>query len=203
MGAKDALDELLAEAAEALKEDEDGVLSLGYREMIWAQLGSRTPDPLARPLAQGHLRRIHLAVLAVRKVLPLWLRVEPSDISVRDSLALILRASTESVPDLDRLAHTHWEQCEHSDDPIPQSIHAAASRAIVTLLEDETFDPEERDPEMADAALDAYDHDAGFWASCVAANGPTWIETSDPEKRRAFWTWWLQEAVPKAWAAAS
>jgi hypothetical protein len=197
------LKELLAEAAVVLKNDPDGVLSLGYREMIWGHLGPNAPKPVVRPLTPGHLRRIRLVVLSVQHVLPLWLQAQPSDTSVQDSLSLILRglAETGREEDLQRLANEHWETGEGSDETLATFVHAAASRAIVTFLEDETFDPDEYDPDMADAAMDAYDHDAAFWASCVAADGATWSETSDAGKRRAYWTWWLEEAVPKAWSA--
>lgn len=49
------------------------------------------------------------------------------------------------------------------------------------------------DPWSSDAARDA----------AAAYAGPVWEPSSDREKRREFWTWWLREAVPAAWRAVS
>jgi len=48
------------------------------------------------------------------------------------------------------------------------------------------------DPWSSDAARDA----------AAAFAGPVWEQpSSDREKRREFWSWWLREAVPAAWRA--
>jgi len=42
--------------------------------------------------------------------------------------------------------------------------------------------------------------DAAGCAAIAYACDPNSLDQCDPEKLKAFWTWWLLEAIPKAWA---
>jgi len=41
--------------------------------------------------------------------------------------------------------------------------------------------------------------DSSFFAAAAYAGGAVWDSDSDSLKRREFWEWWLNEAVPMAW----
>jgi hypothetical protein len=52
-----------------------------------------------------------------------------------------------------------------------------------------------------DSDLDPWSTDVALWAAFAYA-GPPWKPTSNPEKRKEFWEWWLLEAIPQAWDQA-
>jgi hypothetical protein len=44
---------------------------------------------------------------------------------------------------------------------------------------------------------DPYAWTASFAASVAAAGGATWeVGIGSPERRRAYWLWWLTDAIP-------
>ena len=50
--------------------------------------------------------------------------------------------------------------------------------------------------ELTDADIDPDELDAHFLTSCVVAGGTTWDPMSNKEKRRAFWTDWIDNMFP-------
>ena len=55
---------------------------------------------------------------------------------------------------------------------------------------------------ISELDLSPEDWDACFFASLAVSGGATWDRIGDPEARREFWRWYLEEAVPRAFAEA-
>jgi hypothetical protein len=79
----------------------------------------------------------------------------------------------------------------------------AAANTVTTALNDERFHPLNIEDHLLDDDLDPYQWDASFYAAGAYAGGFTWEEGSSVVRRREFWEWYLDEAVPLAWNSVS
>lgn len=57
------------------------------------------------------------------------------------------------------------------------------------------------EPELAETDMDSEDWEPSFFASVAVAGGAIWEASGDSNARRRFWTWYLEEAVPRAYSA--
>ena len=99
-----------------------------------------------------------------------------------------------------------WSDCQdlaynEPENRLVLTVGEAAIAAVKTAGLDENFDPEHINLLLTDQENPDHDIDASWIASAVWAGGPVWEKQSDPTKRREFWTWWLDKAVPNAWAS--
>jgi len=140
-------------------------------------------------------------------VLPIWERIWLDDDRPHRLLAAADRVVAGHPPDPTardesaRLRASLDDILSLGGDLTPLYAAYSAGRALVTALDDEDFDPAHLDPTLTDASCDAYTVDAAFWAATATAAGSIWEPASSPTRRRAFWEWWLDEAVPTAWQA--
>lgn len=74
----------------------------------------------------------------------------------------------------------------------------AAQRVVFCALYDEAFDASDVDIDALDENAQPDERDASFLAAVACSGGPPWDPASRQEERRAFWLWWLGEAVPEA-----
>ncbi|WP_405883461.1 MULTISPECIES: Imm5 family immunity protein [unclassified Streptomyces] len=56
------------------------------------------------------------------------------------------------------------------------------------------------DPELSEMDMDSEDWEPSFFASVAIAGGAAWEESGNPEVRRKFWYWYLEDAVPRAYS---
>lgn len=172
---------------------EDGQLIRGRRQAVLRALGDGEP---------GRARRARLARLTVEHVLPLWRAARPSDQDLEKLLEQVegVLDGTVDAAEVNRAAGLLWS---HVDNliltPGPESpllVGYAASKALLTsALRDEPLDPPDADPDRTDFGRDPRRLDTAFVASTAAAgSGTPWDDASDPERRRQFWTWWLDRA---------
>jgi hypothetical protein len=181
-------------------------LTLGLRQGVWAALGPRDKDDRSGP-RPGHRRRTALATISARKVIPIWERSWPGDDRLHRLLAAADRVVAGDRPDPAKRNESARLRAGLDDvlglggDLTPLYAAYSAGRAVVTALDDDDFDPAYLDPTLTDASRDAYNVDAAFWAATAAVGGSVWEPASSPARRRAFWEWWLDEAVPAAWQA--
>lgn len=56
------------------------------------------------------------------------------------------------------------------------------------------------EPELGEMDMDSEDWDPSFFASVAIAGGAVWEESGNPEARRQFWHWYLEDAVPRAYS---
>jgi len=183
-------------------------LNLGYRRAIWAVFGPPMDSVTLTPTT-GTKRRVALATLTARHVLPAWEGTWPDDRTphhILDAAQGVLQGThprEAARANRDRF----WDRLEklgHGDADI-KVLSCAGYSAIATLnaaLRDELFDPARIDYDVGDGAVDPYQSDAAYFAAIACAHGPVRSSSSDADKRRQFWTWWLDEAVPAAWDVA-
>ncbi len=193
---RDLVDAALASVAENERHD----LTLGWRHLLWSAMGPRD-----RAFADAaHRRRASLAILAVRKVAPIWHRLRPEDEFVDNVLRdaeRVLAGDLDPEEARDR-AGDLWVDMDDlaaDGDLNPAAVGYAAIGALLAAARDEMFDPDTVDISLTDADVDAYETDAAFAAAAAYAGGPPWDSDADAEARREYWTWWLTEALPQAW----
>ena len=171
----------------------DGELPLPERQAIRERFGPYEPvdGPHAPP---GLRRRVRLAELAARKVLPLWYADRPDDDEPERLLALAYDVLERRVDrdEARREAHRFLNRMQELDDLSDAGASAAeAARNVVRTA---------CDGDHSDHAGDESEPsgwDPTFMAALAAAGYPD----ESVEQRRAFWEWYLDEAVPEAWSS--
>jgi len=204
------LRKLIEEALKSVRCHPQHDLNLGHRQAIWAALGPsrHTQKTMGN---EGHKRRVLLAVLAVRHVLPIWHQVWPDDQTPPRILAYVSQvmkgkmSQKAALRDIDRF----WEYIDllgSQTKNMAAAVGFAAVQALTTAVVDEFFDPDEIELNLTDSE-EFESNDASFHAAVAYANGPIWEIDASPapnsEKRQQFWEWWLTEAVPKSWKSIS
>lgn len=195
------------QARRALAENPEDDLGLGFRLVIWCQLGPR-PDAELHPLNPGLRRRAELALLSAEHVLPLWITARPNDGTPRELLSLCrgylqgqvgrdaVRAGIRRSLDLfdtETLSEAGY-QLEHE-------VINAVGRALEWAVYDTPFDLDRVDLSLTEEDVDSEDYDSAVFAAFAVAGGFPREEGVDNRKRREFWNWWLDVAVTRAWAA--
>ena len=176
-----------------------GILSLRTRKRIWkAMLDPEDTEGTYR-------RRTSLRILCVEQVKHHWYRAFPRDERVDEMIAL-----TQDVVEQREDADTSQQRAEsflvdvldEIDDfnsiTEPASFVAdAASSTVISAchryLDYDIANSAEEDDERLPDALDT-----SYCCASAAAGALNWqpIEDTDVDARRAFWLWYLDEAIP-------
>lgn len=197
-GTQDAVDQ----ARRALDERPDGLLPPRERQLVLLSLGERIRG--STPLTStGHRRRTLVAITAAKKSLPLWQALWPEEPAPAACIAAAEMAldSPPSDPaevrrlmvDCGRVADQRGEQ-----DPAIWRAGESTMLALASTLTDPYLNPLEFDPADVESQLELDDGDASTAAAIAWAHGRVEMHTGDPRKRREFWSWWLESAVPQA-----
>ena len=178
----------------------EGILSLKQRTRIWVAMDD-PDDPEA-----SYRHRTYLKVACVRHVQHYWDRTFPSNPGVEEMLAL-----TQALIDRKADPKRAEKQAEdffddimaHTDvtpdlEPAIGVADAASGTAMTACYRNPDYDiadGTEDDDELLPASLEP-----SYSCASAAAGGMNWqpAEELDIEARRAFWTWYLDEAIP--WA---
>jgi hypothetical protein len=192
-------------AGRSLYCDPEGLLTLAHRQRIWAAMGPLLITGNRAVFGIGLYRRATLAVACVRHVLRFWEKVLPDHKGPHEMIRMIDDYFAHRMDQRRLLAEqgSLWgqgEELEYQGYGVEAIVASAASRAAITALVDEVFDPKNLDPNASDNDRDAYQWDAGFYAAMVYAGGAPWNKEADVERRRQFWDWYIKEAVPSAWS---
>lgn len=185
---------------------ENSDLKLGCRQLVWAKLGP-WQEPRDFPRHPGLRRRVHLAMLATEKVLPIWSASGEESPLPREILAgvqayLDCRCDYEDLHELVRQGERYFEREVYSERGYRvalEVLNAALNTARFALF-DAPFDAAHLDP-TSDEVVDPEEIDPAVYAAGAFSGGDEWNPESDPLRRRAFWEWYLEEAVPAAWSA--
>jgi immunity protein Imm5 of predicted polymorphic toxin system len=188
-------------ASDALRNDPSGALPLPYRRAIWAALGPPTPR------GPGHRRRVDLDVRTVQRVLPIWQSAHADDDRPLQMLQLA-QSVLDGTVDADSATRTRDRfevevQDLEDEDFAPGYVGDAAVHAVVTAEVD--HQPDAFPPQTRDEDLDADQWDTSYYAAAAAsgtAPGDPSDDNQSQERRRGFWRWYLEEAVPAAYASA-
>ncbi len=194
------LAEKIAAASDALDKNPQGELRLHFRRQIWAALGPHLRDNENQPRGTGWRRRTRLAILCVQHILPLWQNAFTRDDRPEQMLAMaekLLKGEQTSEEALKQQNEFFAELGDIPDEQLPSACTGYASVQAVTVAavdqdDDDTLDETDQD-------LDAYMWDSSYYASMAAANGDSSLPDSSISRRRDFWRWWLDQAVPQAY----
>ena len=178
----------------------EGILSLKQRTRIWVAMDD-PDDPEA-----SYRHRTYLKIACVRHVQHYWDRTFPSNPGVEEMLALT-QALIDRKADPKRAEKQAVQFFEHiiirTDvtpdlEPAIRVADAASGTAMTACYRNPDYDiadGTEDDDELLPASLEP-----SYSCASAAAGGMNWqpVEEVDVEARRAFWTWYLDEAIP--WA---
>ena len=178
----------------------EGILSLKQRTRIWVAMDD-PDDPEA-----SYRHRTYLKIACVRHVQHYWDRTFPSNPGVEEMLALT-QALIDRKADPKRAEKQAYEFFDdimaHTDvtpdlEPAIRVADAASGTAMTACYRNPDYDiadGTEDDDELLPASLEP-----SYSCASAAAGGMNWqpAEELDIEARRAFWTWYLDEAIP--WA---
>ncbi len=190
----------------SLAGEENSDLKLGCRQLIWSELGPRL-DSRDFPRNPGLRRRVHLAMLATEKVLPIWSASAeegslPQEILAGVHAYLDCRCDYEDLKEFIRQGERYFDREVNSEQGYRvalEVLNAALNTARFALF-DAPFDAAHLDP-TSDDVVDPEEIDPAVYAAGAFSGGGEWNPESDPLRRRAFWEWYLDEAVPAAWSA--
>ncbi|WP_315128496.1 Imm5 family immunity protein [uncultured Actinomyces sp.] len=178
----------------------EGILSLKQRTRIWVAMND-PDDPEA-----SYRHRTYLKVACVRHVQHYWDRTFPSNPGVEEMLALTQalidrkadpKRAEERAEDFfdDIMAHTDVTPDLEPAIGVADAASGTAMTACYRNPDYDIADGTEDDDELLPASLEP-----SYSCASAAAGGMNWqpAEELDIEARRAFWTWYLDEAIP--WA---
>lgn len=186
----------------ALRQNSLGHLILRPRKRLLLALGPYRRDPQARAIPSvGHRRRVALACATAEKVIPLWERHLYGDGRARRMVELARAyasgGSTEEAA-RDKIGRfmTELEDMLEEVGNVEYAGWAAVDAASVAASDEDLSDP---DSDLDDLDVDVTSWSAGYAASVAYANGAPGQPGSEVNRRREFWNWWLDEAVPAAY----
>ena len=180
------------------------ILSLRLRRQIWrAMVDPEDADATYR-------RRVILQVLCVRRVQHLWDRAFPNDGRVEEMMAiteqLIRRQISPEEAELrsDDFLNEIYDEVENYDS-ITQPAVYVADASVHTVVSACYRNPDYNtsstttdDDELLPDSLEP-----SYACASAAAGALNWqpVEETDVAARRAFWLWYLDEAIPAALAS--
>ncbi len=196
------MQEILDEAIKFMEKDANHDLPLGYRRAIWSELGPYINHSKPQE-SKGHRRRVMLAISTVRHVLPVWEKFWIEDYTPHDLLAVtegILAGHITRKVAEEELWNTepYLEELQTSDESRwAVMVGYSALGALSLAIQDINFSKEGINYSIRDADVDPYEKDNAYDAVVAYADGPIWEIKSESIKRKAFWEWWLKDAVPE------
>ena len=178
----------------------EGILGIAQRTRIWVAMD----DPDDPEVSYRH--RTYLKIACVRHVQHYWDRTFPSNPGVEEMLALT-QALIDRKADpkrAEKRAGQFFDDIIVRTDVTPDlepaiRVADAASKTVFSACcrnpDYDTAEDEDDDDELLPDALEP-----SYSCASAAAGGMNWqpAEELDIEARRAFWTWYLDEAIP--WA---
>lgn len=174
-------------ARTALRGNPRSHLELSHRRQIWIAYGPALQQP-------GWSIRTRLAIAAARHVLGNWQHTFPNDRMAEDALQFALDVSSGGIAQ--RAQFREMVGRFESIQATPQQDDGVnAGYACLKASRTALFDEDSQGPERTDDELDYQQWDASFYASLSAAGGGIWQQTSNDERRREFWEWYLDEAA--------
>jgi hypothetical protein len=184
-------------AATEVGVDSKGILSIGRRMRIYAAMID-TQD-----VERSYRLRISLQKKCVRHVQHLWTASFPNNPSLEDMLTLAHRVVERQVGS-DRAAieaHRFFQSLDRAaTNPVNHRaiMVADAARQLIasTCYRNPYADIDgtiEDDDDLLPDSLDC-----SYACACAVAGGMNWrpADEVDVEARRAFWMWYLNEAIP-------
>ena len=191
-----------------------GILSLTTRVRIWRAM----LDPADDEISYQH--RIRLKITCVQHVLPVWYRGFPDDQRVEDMITLTQDLMDRRITDIDQaqeyaesllvgvIDDVNASDTEVEPGVLKPDATKEASSFVADAASHAVFSACYRDPDMDlwEEFDDMVDDDellpdtleSSYSCASAAAGALNWmpVEQTDVPARRAFWTWYLDKAIP-------
>ena len=199
----DAVDRQIEAGRAELVASDKAILSLATRKRIWRAM----LDP--QDHEASYRRFIELEMMCVRHVQGFWDRAFPGDGRVEEMLALaqeLIDRQTDERQAERRARIFVMNVFDEVDDynaitqPAVFVAQAASGAAFSACNRDPSYylliDADDDDELLPDAL------DSSYCSASAPAGALNWqpIEETDVSVRRAFWTWYLDEAIPQVLA---
>ena len=200
----DAVNREIEAGRAELAANEKAILSWPVRRRIWEAMLDLQDDEVS------YRHRIELKMMCVRHVQGFWDRAFPGDGRVEEMLTLAQELIDQQADpeQADRRADSFTVQMDNevkNFNSITQPAYLVAngtSHMVTSACH--------RNPDYDTSADDIADDDellpdsleTSYCCASAASNALNWmsIEETDVPARRAFWTWYLDEAIPQVLA---
>ncbi|QCT34521.1 immunity protein [Actinomyces sp. oral taxon 171 str. F0337] len=177
-----------------------GILSLESRTTIWIAMNDFADAEAS------YLNRTHLKVLCVNKVKSIWTQVFPADSSIDRMLQLTHALMGKNVDpgaaenDASRFLQNVIAKfgSNATTNPALMVADAAAAMVVSACYRNPDYDTADNDIDDDELAPDSFE--TSYMCASAAAGGMNWmpVDQVDVNARRAFWMWYLDEAIPAA-----
>ena len=194
--------EVEAARAELLDEEDNpkAILSLGTRKRVWrAMIDPEDPEA-------SYQHRIELKMACVRRVQHYWEQYYPGDQRVQEMLDLAqhlidgqetntrkaLKQAKKFLKNVDN-SFRHWSK----EGELAMYVADAVGELVISACSRDPYD-DVTGPETNDTQLLPDSVETSYACACAATgamNGVK-IHKTDVPARRAFWLWYLDEAIP-------
>ena len=196
--------QVMQEAECALECQSQGHLPLCLRRQIEMEFGPVQLAYNGTPSGIGWKRRVHLAILSVQRVQPMWEAAFPDNEGVKCMIQLVQDVVANRVDALEanQQMGDFWTQADNLRSQLRRRTgnssaacagHAAAAAVAVALADKRPTDCASGED---DETNNYYDWDVSYFACIAYAGGGLSNPNVDIAKRREFWKWYLREAVP-------
>ena len=176
----------------------EGILSLENRTIIWIAMN----DPADSEAS--YFNRTRLKVLCVNKVKSIWTRMFPADSGIDRMLQLTYALMGKSVDpgaaenDASRFLQNVIAKIgsNATTDPALMVADAATAMVVSACYRNPDYDTADNDVDDDELAPDSFE--TSYMCASAAAGGMNWmsVDQVNVEARRAFWMWYLDEAIP-------
>lgn len=156
----------------------------------------------------GLTRRANLCLLVAEKVRPIWEHhypQAPAVEAVQDMIRIAGQRLRNEITQREarrgrgELVSVLQDAADEPEEKQPaMAAGEAAARAVYVAMYDEDLEK----PELLDDDLDASDWDCAFWGACAWSGGIPGQTGWNQEAYKEYWLWYLDEAIPEAWASA-
>ena len=191
-----------------------GILSLPTRKRIWRAMLDPDDDEVS------YQHRIRLKMACVRHVLPVWYRGFPDDQRVEEMIALTQDLMDRRITDTDQaqeyaesllvgvIDDVNASATEVEPDVLKPEVtkeiasfvaDAASLMATEACSRNPDYDTLEEDDDLTDDDELLPDSlESSYSCASAAAGALNWmpVEQTDVPARKAFWAWYLDEAIP-------
>ena len=187
-----SVEDRIATARQEIDRDPNGILSLGTRIELWKELAALAPN-------NAYKRRVALNQRCVRQVIDRWRERFDNDSGIDEMLRLADDVTAGLADDLyasaarDRFYVDVVDNRRYGADASAMFVGLGAANTVLEALVrvesdaiPDAIDDEELDPEA---------YDTSYLCASAAARGLNG-RPADAGARRAFWFWYLDEAIP-------
>ena len=190
--------ESIKQARTNLANNPKGILSLVDRRRIWISMNH--PDNFE----VSYLNRTQLKVVCVNHVKPIWSHILPANPGIDRMLQLthsLMKKSVDPGAAEDEVFYFFQDlstsvESNAVTNPALMVADAATSMVISACYRNPDYDTVDNDIDDEELAPDSYE--TSYTCASAAAGAMNWmpVDRANVEARRAFWMWYLDEAIP-------